>query len=295
MLDVEEKVLSQKLSQLSTDNHDESQLLANKKRRRQSNTSSPSISIKKRKFAEHDDIDDTDIEQEKVPIYLQTTTPSFMTMSQNILKSVTSMNISHIQEIAFLIHQIASLGISKEVTTTYLQSVTGKLLELQWDLIDVDRRVWPMQVKSLLLSKQLSKTATISASDVVITPAATTMQMNKEDEQVICENMIHQRLQEMTRKIDHYQQILNEQIDHFVGFTEAMEKTIQTYVHHYGIKPLKIKRDLKIALIKYDYEAEILERKFVQEKPNDYQVSFKKYAISSIVSHHSSSCLDSNC
>jgi len=34
-----------------------------------------------------------------------------------------------------------------------------------------------------------------------------------------------------------------------------------------------MKRDLKIALLKHDYDAELLERQYLQEKPNGYQVN----------------------
>ena len=58
-----------------------------------------------------------------------------------------------------------------------------------------------------------------------------------------------------------------------IGFTSVMEKMIDKYVHQMVIRPLILKRDLKIALIKSDYDAEMIERKFLQENPNEYQVT----------------------
>ena len=51
-----------------------------------------------------------------------------------------------------------------------------------------------------------------------------------------------------------------------------MEEFIENYVEFFGIRPLKLKRDLKIALIKHDYDSEILKRKHIHEKPNEYQL-----------------------
>ena len=34
-----------------------------------------------------------------------------------------------------------------------------------------------------------------------------------------------------------------------------------------------MKHDLKIVLLKHDYDAEILERKYLQQCPNEYQVN----------------------
>jgi hypothetical protein len=74
-----------------------------------------------------------------------------------------------------------------------------------------------------------------------------------------------------------------------------MEDMIRKYVQQYGIQPLKLQRDHKIALLKHDYDAEIIERKFLQENPNEYQVNQfirPKRMNRSILSLH---YLDTNC
>jgi len=52
-----------------------------------------------------------------------------------------------------------------------------------------------------------------------------------------------------------------------------MEEILRNYIFQYGIKPLKMKRNQKIALLKYNYDAEIIQRKFLHEKPINYQVN----------------------
>jgi hypothetical protein len=98
------------------------------------------------------------------------------------------------------------------------------------------------------------------------------MEMNEEDQHHAYEELVHCRLQEMNEKIEQYQIQLDEMKSGLIGFTSTMEEVIDTYIQQYGIKPLQMKRDHKIALLEYDYDAEILQRKYLQENPNEYQV-----------------------
>ncbi|CAF3987470.1 unnamed protein product [Rotaria sp. Silwood1] len=179
--------------------------------------------------------------------------------------------MNDIQEIAMMKHRIAILLIKKQTTETYLESVTGKLNIFESDLIDVDQRVWPMQVQSLMLTHQKSSSAAATASSSTTT-AATTMATDKEKKQIICENLLHQQLKEIDQSLKQYEKQLNNKQNSVIGFTSKMEEIVDSYVQQYGIKPIKIKCDLKIALIKYNYQSELLQRKFSQEQPNRYQL-----------------------
>ncbi|CAF5154635.1 unnamed protein product, partial [Rotaria magnacalcarata] len=79
----------------------------------------------------------------------------------------------------------------------YLHSVMGTLKQSESHLIEVDRRVWPMQIQSLMLAQQKVATTTACAS---IT----------EDQQADCEKHLHQRLIEMNEKIQYHQNQFNE-------------------------------------------------------------------------------------
>ena len=46
-------------------------------------------------------------------------------------------------------HRKAAIRITSEITKVYLLSVIGKLKELKCDLMEVDRRSWPIQVHLL--------------------------------------------------------------------------------------------------------------------------------------------------
>jgi hypothetical protein len=183
----------------------------------------------------------------------------FSHVIQKVIHTASSISINDIQQVAILKHNIADLDIQKQISTIYLRSGTGKLREPEVELIAVDRRVWPIQVKSAVSAQPSNM-------------SRTTMEMNEEDQHHAYEELVHCRLQEMNEKIEQYRIQLNEMKSGLIGFTSTMEEVIDTYIQQYGIKPLQMKRDHKIALLEYDYDAEILQRKYLQENPNEYQV-----------------------
>ncbi|CAF4309896.1 unnamed protein product [Rotaria sp. Silwood2] len=268
----EETILSQKLSQLSTKTKQEigSFTIMDKKRRCSTTTSSCTTS-KKLKIADansdDDDDDDNNLQDTKpkdqMPNYLTMNHKAFARMNENLLKNVPSITISDLQEMAFFMHQIEAVRMKKDITTVYLQSVTGTLTEPELDLIEVDRRVWPMQVKSLLLTKHAMTTTT-------------TMEVNEPDQQAACEKLINQRLEELNEEIQYYQQKLLAKQNSLIGFTLDINETIQKFVQEYGIKPLQLKYQLKTAIVIHDFELEILERRYIAEEPNEYQCEIAK-------------------
>ncbi|CAF4567457.1 unnamed protein product [Rotaria sp. Silwood2] len=219
-----------------------------------------------------DNIDDNDPKQDQIPIYLLMNNKLFVHMAQNTIRSVQSISMNDVQQLALSMHHIAAFHIQKQITEIYLKSVTGTLQESENDLIEVDRRVWPMQVKSFLLTRGK---LTMTPSPIV----TTTMETHTEDEQLICKQILQQRLQDMNQKIEHYQHQLNEKKNSLIEFTSTMEEAIQIYVQEYGVRPLEMKRDLKIAIVTYNYESEILERKYSQDAPNQYQIEVAKRLI----------------
>ncbi|CAF3726651.1 unnamed protein product, partial [Rotaria sp. Silwood1] len=201
IIEDEETVLSQKLSQLSTETKQEmdSSIIKDKKRR-YSSTTSPCTTSKKIKIAganSDDDDDDINIHDTKskdqMPNYLTMNHKAFVRMIENLLQNTPSITSSDLQEMAFFMHQIEAVRMKKDITIVYLKSVTGTLTEPELDLIEVDRRVCPMQVKSLLLSKH---------------PMTTTNDVNQPDQQTACEKLINQRLEELNEEIQYYQEKL---------------------------------------------------------------------------------------
>jgi hypothetical protein len=108
---------------------------------------------------------------------------------QKVINTASSISINDIQQVAILKHNIADLDIQKQISTIYLRSGTGKLREPEVELIAVDRRVWPIQVKSAVSAQPSNM-------------SRTTMEMNEEDQHHAYEELVHCRLQEMNEKLN---------------------------------------------------------------------------------------------
>ncbi|CAF2863692.1 unnamed protein product [Rotaria sp. Silwood2] len=103
---------------------------------------------------EDDDINDNYTIRDQIPKYLSMNNKAFVHMMKNIMKNVQSISMNDIQKLALLMHQVAALRLKREITTIYLQSVTGTLMQPEYDLIEVYRRVGAMQVQSLMATKK---------------------------------------------------------------------------------------------------------------------------------------------
>ncbi|UJR34546.1 hypothetical protein I4U23_027323 [Adineta vaga] len=263
----QEDILSKKLSQLSTDSNDEQPIAKSDRKRRRSTSRSLNLVSKKIKFTQNNDTKDKStndkIIEEKsddVPAYLSLTNVSFLRVLQQIQNTENSIDVKDLQIIALLMHRITTNRIQKQINTVYLRSGTGKLDDSSFDLIEIDRRVWPKEVRSGILGKSAQSNIT------------TATEINSDSEQLDYENLANERLQQIHEQFEQYTQQLIDKKNHLIGFTSPIEKTIVQYVQHYGIIPLQMKRDLKIALLKHDYNTIILRRKYEQENPNEYHI-----------------------
>ena len=244
--------------------------LASNKKRQLSITSTSDINVKRTKLttidaaaaaAASDQTHDQCKEKDVIPPYLSLNNESFNNLLRNMHGSVNSISIHDFQYMALCIHRIAALRIQKQVTIVYFKSGTGTLRDPELELVPVDRRVWPAQVKAEMSTRRAMTNTTMPP------------EVNVDDEQHAYENLVRERFEEITSQIDQYEQHLDEKKKQLGDLTVAMEQTIRNYVHQHGIYPLKLRRDLKITLLKYDFDAEIMERQFLQEKPTEYQVS----------------------
>ncbi|CAF4412976.1 unnamed protein product [Rotaria magnacalcarata] len=98
-------------------------------------------------------------------------------------------DLNEIQTEAILSQKFSQLSTKTEDEQ---KSVMSTLKQSESHLIEVDRRVWPMQIQSLMLAQQKAATTTASTS---IT----------EDQQTDCEKHLYQRLIEMNKKIQYHQ------------------------------------------------------------------------------------------
>ncbi|CAF4656390.1 unnamed protein product, partial [Rotaria socialis] len=244
----EQEVLSQRLSQMSTNHDDDEPTTAkfNKRPRLSTTTDDQHTMIKKPKINydhndnndQYEEIDANENENE-IPKYLLLTNPLFIRMIQNIIDTASSsLEIAQLQKCAIYIHHIKMLQLKKQISTTYLLSGTGQLGSLEFELVPVDRRVWPIQVKNALIEQQKNNFSTTITTEI----------NHDQDDHATCEAL-----------------------NHFMESNSNIEIAIEHYVQQYGTQVLQLKVNLKKALIKYDYNTEILERQYKQQKPNEYQ------------------------
>ncbi|CAM4886886.1 unnamed protein product [Rotaria socialis] len=180
--------------------------------------------------------------------------------------------MNDIQQMTLLMHQITTVQIDREIMKAYLHSVKGTLREAECHFIEVGRRFWPMQVQSLMLTQHK-----LTMNDTDTTSKTTTpMEIDTKNQQIICENLLNEHLQKKKRQIEYYEKELDEKQSTFIRFTSTIQETIEIHVQTYGIKALEMKRDLKLALIHYDYDSEMLQREYFQEQPNNYQIEVAK-------------------
>ena len=194
MEEEEEEVLSQHFSQLSTNNDEmEEEASVNMKKRQLCNVSHPdSTVVKKIKLTEDHDMD----EQECIPAYLRPTNGAFRRLVEKVTEAASSIDVEDLRRIAILKHQMAALQINKQISLVYLRSGKGELREPEPEITSVDRRVWPIQVKSAM---------SITGD---------------EDEHLAYEHLVRQRVRQTDDQIQCYQRQVNEAKQSVFGFDD---------------------------------------------------------------------------
>ena len=232
------------------ENKEEEYSQSNKNKRSLSTPSTPEVKSKKIRLLD-DHEEEEEEEEEQLPLYLQIPNVSFnkMMMDTGSFMPITEEDL---QELAILKHKIGVMNIGRQLWTVYLKSGTG-----QWETTSVsrqttvDRRLWPKQVKKIMESK---------------------LNVNDQNEQQLCEDIVHEHLQQLNKTIEQYQNEYENKKISSLGFTKELEKAIELFVQQYGMQSYEIKLNYKIALLKYDYDLQILERDYLQQKPTKYQV-----------------------
>ncbi|CAF2137513.1 unnamed protein product, partial [Rotaria magnacalcarata] len=215
----EQEVLSQRLSQLST-NHD--------------NDEPTTATMNKRPRLSMTTIDENENENE-IPKYLLLINPLFVRMIRNFIDTTSSsLEIAELQKIAVYMHHIKTLQLQKQISMTYLLLGTGQLGSSEFELVRVDRGVWSIQVKNVLIEQQKNLSS------------ITTMEINHDqDDHATCEALVRQGLKERNEKIDYYQKKCDEIKNHFMETNSNIEIAIEHYVQQYGIQVVQLKSNLK--------------------------------------------------
>jgi len=241
-MQIEDQILSQRLSQLSTTHDHERGGASMKLERQQEQTTSP---IKRKKFRSDP------VEKETMPYYLLAKNNLFDPMIQQTMDRTCTLDMEEIRDIAFCMHYKATYETLYHLWSLYLRSGTGQLKENNETTYSKERCYWSKHVQALL---------------------CTTHPTTQEDQQEAYELLVNQRMQHYSDNVDYYEKEVNDKEYTMIGLTSTIKRTVETCVKQYGMTALRMKCDFAIALLYYDYDDHLLQVEYEQAKPTEDQV-----------------------
>lgn len=248
--DVSPHVLSQKLSQLSTEDKIPTPYdgaIHGMKRSYSSHSSTPSTpTMIMKKTRMNENITEALIDKPTIPEYLHIQQKLFQ---DHIVSLISKWNliltIEEIQSIAILKHRIASTTLDHQLWSAYLAIGIGEWpLSLRVDQTAgmVDQRFWSEAVRM------------------------------KQKSQESYETIARQQIADCVLSIEQYEHELQELIETTTNLSDEIEKAIDKFVETYGIRPLKLRVDYLIKKLEYDRDIEIHQREGQRRQPTDDQV-----------------------
>ena len=182
--------------------------------------------------------------------------PFFLQRRQTNNYVLQLLEIDDLQQLLYCQHQMGSLQIQTRVFQLYLKSGNGTLDKtIDSDLGTIDRCVWPEQVLKALFDRRPTTISHVPTDDDT------------------CRQCVQKRLRDRNNQFHVYQNQYNSIKEMYTDiWTSTIEDLIQNYVQNHGIRPLQMKCDLKMALVHHDYRAQLLERYYLAQNPNSYQV-----------------------
>ncbi|CAF1346300.1 unnamed protein product [Rotaria sordida] len=262
---VQEQILSQKLSQLSTKDkypneqqRDEDYDTVRNNKRSLSTPSSPEMVLKK--MREWNEIDNEKKEDHQMSDYFERLNDMFdKIMMNHMIKNRIILSIDDLRQLAILKHRIAMIELDKKLWMFYLKLGTGQCTTSENNKTKVDRNIWPMAVKKLC------------------PPTPNTVPINKEqNKQNSYEMTVHQHLEELNEKLELYFMEYYEKKNDLINFTDEMEQIIETFVYQYSIVPFEMKLNYNIKTLEYNYDDQLLENEYLQQKPTENQKRITK-------------------
>ncbi|CAF1602325.1 unnamed protein product [Rotaria magnacalcarata] len=247
---VEDRILSQELSELSTEEkYDDEEYLIYDNKRPLSTPSTPDGTSKKMcLWNENETREDQEIDS----IFNK-----FIMDHKN--KHMILMSMEDIRTLMILKHRMATSHMEKRQWMIYLKSGTGQWTTKESVKTNVDKRVWPLQVKKLITEKM----ATLNTYEI-------------HNEHTLGEMIVNQHLQELNQKIEEYTMIFNTMKTVCFGWTETIDEIIDTFVQQHSIVPFALKLNYKLTLWEYDYDDQLLQREYFRYQPTEYQIEMAR-------------------
>ncbi|CAF1293754.1 unnamed protein product [Adineta ricciae] len=231
----EEHVLSQKMSQLSTNTTD---------------TKEWSL------------LKEIKVEIDKVPGYLTKRNILFNQMSGQILPQMelemtvddeqpsTINNINRLRKIAILIYKILIIQTYQLLWAAYLKSGIGQLIIPSQTKLPYNTTlpIWPKEIKTMLLANNVEH-------------------MNKNETYF---NFVTDQLHGLDSYLKQFQTELNVKANNLKGFTLTSQNIIQAYIGK-NLQIFRMEIEHKIELVYYDYHIRALKLEYYQLNPNPFQ------------------------
>ncbi|CAF1261296.1 unnamed protein product [Rotaria sp. Silwood1] len=268
---VQSEVLSQKLSQLSSDDANQQLfhecLSVDHHKRPLSTTSTPDVATKK--MREWNSKAEANQEAEQVSKYFERINEMFdIQMKDDLGNSIDELFLDDLRELAILKHRIIQIELDKQLWTIYLKVGKGEWITSESKQTNVDRRLWPAAVKKLC-------TTMPNVSDINQSHG-----MDREYERIV-----QQHIEEFYEKIECYSMEYHEKKTSLLGFTDEIQQTLERFVHQYSITPFRMKLNYKIRILEYNYGAQLLEHEYLQQKPTANQIRIAKHIYDSATAY----------
>ncbi|UJR06546.1 hypothetical protein I4U23_010829 [Adineta vaga] len=252
IIDEEEQSLTQTFSQQRID----SVSVTNKSNRR---TPPPSISPFPKKMKNDQPDMNTLAVDEIIPQYLALDSFRFQKFIQSFLATTANpFTQKDIQDMALILRQIMITQLQMNLFDIYLQSGTGKLGKNDHSSPSINTLqnplfLWPLEIKSTL-----SQTSNVDHNT--------------------CLTYVNQILDQYTNQLrDYERKIQNKKLLLNDLFTFDMETILMDFIEEQELRQVQIRIQSKIAIIKYDYQDELIDRKYNQlQKPTDEQLALWK-------------------
>ena len=232
---------------------DDESLLNRNKRSFRNISMTPEMVFKKMRRSTNDNENEEQEDGHQLSKYFEKLNVLFDKMMMNY--TTTIISIDDLRSLAILKHKIAIIKLDRKLWTFYLKLGKGQCETSESNKTNVDRCMWPMAIKKLCSS-------TMDIIDV----------SEKDDEHQSCEMIVDQHLEELNEREELYFMEYYEKKVDFIGLTNEMEQTMDTFVQQYSIVPYEMKWNHKIALLQYNYDEKLLELEYLRYKPTDNQV-----------------------
>lgn len=257
---MQEEVLSQKLSQLSTTVQNEETLLTEQHglKRTLSTTFTPETTMTWKKIRVWDD---ENKQQEDISDYCERLNKLFdQIMMKHVIPVLTTMSLEDLRDLAILKHKIQAVHLRQQLWNTYLKAGQGQYETPTTKTTTVNRCVWSRSIRNNLSTKSNKS----NLNEV-------------KDDTILCHQMALEKLQDLYEMFQKYQCEYQTKKTGFIEYTEEIEAIINAFIGEYSLVPSQMKLDYKLTLFEYEYEDQILVREYFQQQPTKEQVSSVKH------------------